>query len=97
VNVTLTPLTGLLPASFTVTAGAFVNAALTAADCGVVPAFAVMLVGIVNAMALLPNPLTITRTLPELVPVGTLTTIVVALQLVAVPADVPLNVTLLDP
>ena len=43
VNVTLTPDTGLLPASFTVTASAFVNAVLMVADCGVVPALAVML------------------------------------------------------
>jgi len=42
VNVTLTPETGLLPASFTVTASGLANAALMAADCGVVPAFAVI-------------------------------------------------------
>jgi thiamine transporter ThiT len=42
VNVTFTPETGLLPASFTVTASAFVNEVLMAADCGVVPAFAVI-------------------------------------------------------
>ena len=42
VNVTFTPATGLLPASFTVTASAFANAVLTVADCGVVPAFAVI-------------------------------------------------------
>jgi hypothetical protein len=40
VNVTFTPETGLLPASFTVTASAFANTVLTVADCGVVPAFA---------------------------------------------------------
>jgi hypothetical protein len=45
VNVTFTPLTGLLPASLTVTASAFANAVLIVADCGVVPAFAVMLAG----------------------------------------------------
>jgi hypothetical protein len=43
VNVTFTPLTGLLPASFTVTASGFAKAVLIVADCGVVPAFAVML------------------------------------------------------
>src|SRR4029077_9873883 len=43
VNVTFTPDTGLLPASFTVTDSAFANAVLMVADCGVVPAFAVML------------------------------------------------------
>jgi hypothetical protein len=32
VNVTFTPLTGLLPASFTVTANGFVNAVLIVAD-----------------------------------------------------------------
>ncbi len=42
VNVTFTPEIGLLPASLTVTARAFANAVLTAADCGVVPGFAVM-------------------------------------------------------
>jgi len=42
VNVTFTPETGLLPASFTVTARGLANAVLMAADCGVVPAFAVI-------------------------------------------------------
>src|SRR4029077_9284265 len=45
VNVTFTPDTGLLPASFTVTASALAKAVLIAADCGVVPAFAVIVVG----------------------------------------------------
>jgi hypothetical protein len=45
VNVTFTPETGLLPASFTVTARAFAKAVLIVADCGVVPAFAVMEAG----------------------------------------------------
>jgi hypothetical protein len=45
VNVTFTPLTGLLPASFTVTASAFAKAVLIVADCGVVPAFAAIVVG----------------------------------------------------
>jgi hypothetical protein len=45
VNVTFTPETGLLPASFTVTASAFANAVLIVADCGVVPAFAVIVEG----------------------------------------------------
>jgi hypothetical protein len=45
VNVTFTPETGLLPASFTVTASAFAKAVLIVADCGVVPAFAVIVVG----------------------------------------------------
>jgi hypothetical protein len=42
VNVTFTPETGLLPASFTVTARALAKAVLIVADCGVVPAFAVI-------------------------------------------------------
>ena len=42
VKVTFTPETGLLPASFTVTANAFGKAELMVADCGVVPAFAVI-------------------------------------------------------
>jgi hypothetical protein len=46
VNVTFTPATGLLPASFTVTANAVGNGVLTAVDCGVVPAFAVIVVGV---------------------------------------------------
>jgi len=42
VNVTLTPETGLLEASSTVTASAVANAVLTVAVCGVVPALAVI-------------------------------------------------------
>jgi hypothetical protein len=42
VNVTLTPETGLLDESFTVTARALANAVRTVAVCGVVPALAVM-------------------------------------------------------
>ena len=45
VNVTITPDTGLLPESLTVTARAFVNAVLTAALCGVVPGTAVIVEG----------------------------------------------------
>jgi len=41
-NVTLTPETGLLPASLTVTASALAKAVLIVADCGVVPAFTVI-------------------------------------------------------
>src|SRR5882724_11493970 len=44
VNVTFTPETGLLPASFTVTASALAKAVLIVADCGVVPEFAVIVV-----------------------------------------------------
>jgi hypothetical protein len=36
----------LLPASLTVTASAFAKAVLIVADCGVVPAFAVIVVGV---------------------------------------------------
>ena len=42
VKVTLTPATGLLPASRTVTASALAKAVLIVADCGVVPALAVI-------------------------------------------------------
>jgi hypothetical protein len=48
VNVTLTPDTGRLPASMTVTASAFANAVLTVVDCGVVPAFAVIVFAAAN-------------------------------------------------
>ncbi len=46
VKVTLTPGTGLLPASFTVTATAFVKTVLTEVLCGVVPALAVIVIGV---------------------------------------------------
>ena len=46
VNVTLTPATGLLPASRTVTASAFAKAVLIVADWGVVPAFADIVAGV---------------------------------------------------
>jgi hypothetical protein len=46
VNVTFTPATGLLPTSFTVTAIAFAKAVLIVADCGVVPGFAVIELGV---------------------------------------------------
>jgi hypothetical protein len=49
-----------------------------------------------NDLALLATPLTVTTTLPEVAPVGTVATIDVAPQLVAV-ATVPLNVTVLAP
>ena len=45
VNVTFTPDTGLLPASFTVTASAFAKAVLIAALCGVVPGLAIIVDG----------------------------------------------------
>src|SRR3984893_13570400 len=61
VNVTLTPATGLLPASRTVTASALAKAVLTVADCGVVPALAVMVVAppavLVSAKLTLVSPL----------------------------------------
>ena len=59
VNVTFTPLTGLLPASFTVTANGVAKAVLIVADCGVVPAFAVMLVG--GAATLVNEKFTVVR------------------------------------
>jgi hypothetical protein len=50
----------------------------------------------VNVTPLLATPFTVTTTLPVVAPVGTGTTIVVAVQPVAV-AAVPLNATVLDP
>lgn len=49
---------------------------------------------IVNGAPLLPNPPTMTATLPLVAPLGTGTTILVSLQLVGA-AAVPLNVTVL--
>ena len=46
VKVTFTPDIGLLPASFTVTASATPKAVLMVADCGVVPALAVIEAGV---------------------------------------------------
>lgn len=46
---------------------------------------------------LLATPPTVTMTFPVVAPVGTKTSILVALQLLAVPAGVPLNVTALLP
>jgi len=42
-------------------------------------------------------PPTVTTRLPDVAPVGTFTVMLVALQFVAVPALVPLNVTVLLP
>ncbi len=50
VNVMLTPATGLLPASRTVTASGLANAVLIVADCGVVPAFAVIVVALLAVL-----------------------------------------------
>ena len=58
-----------------------------------------VIVGVGNTVKLTPllaTPLTVTITLPVLAPLGTVTPMLVALQLVTV-ADVPLNVTVLDP
>jgi hypothetical protein len=51
----------------------------------------------VNVLPLLTRPPTVTTTLPVAAPLGTATVMFVALQLVAVPALVPLNVTVLVP
>ena len=51
----------------------------------------------VNVLLLLTTPLTVTTTLPVVVPVGTVATIEVAPQLVNVVAVVPLNFTVLVP
>jgi hypothetical protein len=50
----------------------------------------------VNVIELLATPDTVTTKLPVVAPLGTGTTILVALQLVGTPA-VPLNVTVLEP
>jgi hypothetical protein len=54
-------------------------------------------VGTVNVTALLATPLTVTTTGPVVAPDGTFTTICVSLQLVAVAAVTPLNLTVLAP
>jgi hypothetical protein len=51
----------------------------------------------VKVTPLLTVPPTVTTTLPVVAPLGTCTVMLVALQLVAVPALVPLNVTVLVP
>ena len=51
----------------------------------------------VNSEALLAWLPTVTTTLPVIAPLGTGTTMLVALQLVAVPVEIPLNVTVLVP
>lgn len=50
-----------------------------------------------KATPLLATPPTVTTTLPVVAPVGTSTSMLVALQLLAVPAETPLNVTVLLP
>lgn len=98
-KVTVTALTGLLAASRTVTCNPVANAVLIVAFCGV-PAVAVTLAGgpvTVKLIPLLATPPTFTTTFPVVAPAGTGITIVVAFQLVAVPAGVPLNVTVLVP
>jgi hypothetical protein len=57
----------------------------------------VMLGATVNATPLLATPPTVTTTFPVLAPTGTLMVMLVALHAVAVPADVPLKVTVLVP
>jgi hypothetical protein len=99
VNVTTTPFTGLFDTSLTVACNGAANAVLIVALWGV-PAVAVMLAGgpvTVKATPLLATPPTVTTTLPVVAPLGTGITMVVAFQLLAVPADVPLNVTVLVP
>jgi hypothetical protein len=51
----------------------------------------------VNADVLLAAPNTVTTMLPVVAPAGTVTVMLVALQALAVPADVPLKVTVLLP
>jgi hypothetical protein len=51
----------------------------------------------VKLTPLLAPPAVVTTTLPEVAPLGTLTVMLVPLQLPAVPAPIPLNVTVLLP
>jgi len=51
----------------------------------------------VKAMPLLAVPETVTTMLPVVAPVGTVTVMLVALQALAAPADIPLKVTVLLP
>jgi hypothetical protein len=98
VNVTTTPFTGLFAASRTVACNWAAKAVLMVALWGV-PAVAVMLAGgpvTVKATPLLATPPTVTTTFPVAAPVGTGTAMLVALQLVGVPAT-PLKVTVLVP
>jgi hypothetical protein len=53
--------------------------------------------GTVNGTALLATPPTVTMTFPVVAPVGTSTVMLAAVQLLAVPAETPLNVTVLVP
>jgi hypothetical protein len=64
-----------------------------------VGASVLMLGGVVTVKLtpLLATPFTVTTTLPVVAPVGTLTTMLLAPHVVAVPAFVPLKVTVLDP
>ena len=59
--------------------------------------FVVQLGVTVNGDPLLAAPDTVTTTLPVVAPPGTVTAMLVGLQLVAVPAETPLNLTVLDP
>jgi hypothetical protein len=98
VNVTSTPLSGLFDASFTVACSG-ANGVLIETVWGV-PPVAVTLAGgpvTVNGTTLLATPPTVTTTFPVVAPAGTAITMLVALQLLAVPAPVPLNVTVLVP
>jgi hypothetical protein len=98
-KVTVTPLTALFAASRTVACSAVANAVLIVALCGVPVVGAIVAGGPVNVKftPLLATPPTVTTTFPVVAPVGTATTMVVAFQVLAVPAGVPLNVTVLVP
>jgi len=68
----------------------------TAAELGLIP----LITGVACTVKLTPalaTPPTVTTTFPVVAPVGTVTVMLVALQLVAVPPLVPLNVTVLVP
>ena len=69
-------------------------------DTATAPAFWLRLVMVgatLNGKPLLAVPKTVTTTLPVVAPTGTVTVMLVALQALAVPAEVPLKVTVLVP
>jgi hypothetical protein len=88
--------TVLLPCADPKLLPAIVTGMPTAAEAGV--RLVIEGVGItVKVTPLLATPPAVTTTLPVVAPLGTFTVMLVALQLVAVPALVPLNVTVLLP
>jgi hypothetical protein len=98
VGAAATPLnvTALVPCVEPKFAPLIVTGAPTSPDVGFKPAMLGAGTGTVKLTPLLAAPPTVTITLPVVAPAGTATTMLVALQLVAV-AAIPLNVTALAP